>query len=132
MDNAVRLLVRQRAESCCEYCRLRQSDTPFRTFHIDHIRPRKHGGSDDASNLALACDRCSLHKGYNLTGIDNETNEIIPLFNPRSQTWDDHFRYEGVRIIRNHPHRARYCRCMRNELSAALAPSIRVTSWELI
>ena len=30
---------------------------PFRTFHIDRIRSRKHGGNDDASNLALACER---------------------------------------------------------------------------
>jgi hypothetical protein len=89
----------QRAGSCCEYCQLRQSDSPFRTFHIDHIRPRKHGGGDDVTNLALACDRCSLHKGYNLTGIDEETGQIVPLFDPRAQTWDDHFRFEGVRII---------------------------------
>lgn len=76
MDTAVRTLVWQRAQSCCEYCRLSQSDTPFRTFHIDHIRPRKHDGTDDASNLALACDRCSLHKGYNLTDIDEETEQM--------------------------------------------------------
>jgi len=44
MDSAVRALVWQRAGSCCEYCRLAQRDTPFRTFHIDHIVPRKHGG----------------------------------------------------------------------------------------
>lgn len=99
MDSAVRALVWQRAESCCEYCRLRQSDTPFRTFHIDHIRARKHDGSDDTSNLALACDRCSLHKGCNLTGVDDETGQIAPLFNPRAQAWNDHFRFEGLRII---------------------------------
>ena len=89
----------ERAGSRCEYCRLRQSDTPFRTFHIDHIRPRKHGGSDDASSLALACDRCSLHKGSNLTGVDAETGQIASLFNPRAQAWEDHFRFEGQGII---------------------------------
>src|SRR5439155_16688151 len=82
----------------CEYCRLLQSDSPFRTFHIDHIRARKHGGIDDPSNLALACDRCSLHKGYNLTGIDPETEQIAPLFNPRTQAWKDHFRSDAARI----------------------------------
>jgi hypothetical protein len=99
MDSAVRALVWQRAASCCEYCRLRQIDAPFRTFHIDHIRPRKHGGSADPSNLALACDRCSFHKGYDLTGVDEKTGQIVPLFNPRAQAWDDHFRVQGVRII---------------------------------
>src|SRR5438132_1660091 len=52
MDTALRNLVWQRAESRCEYCGLSQSDSPFRTFHIDHIRARKHGGDDAASNLA--------------------------------------------------------------------------------
>ena len=99
MDRTTRALVWERAGSSCEYCRLLQSDTPFRTFHIDHIRPRKHSGSDDASNLALACDRCSLHKGSNLTGVDSETGQIALLFNPRAQTWDDHFRCEGQHII---------------------------------
>jgi 5-methylcytosine-specific restriction endonuclease McrA len=99
MDSAVRALVWQRAESCCEYCRLAQSDTPFRTFHIDHIVPRKHGGSEDPDNLALACDRCSLYKGSNLAGVDDETGAIIPLFHPRTQRWEDHFRLEDIRIV---------------------------------
>jgi len=98
MDRAVRALVWQRAANCCEYCRLYQGNSPFRTFHIDHIRPRKHGGTDAPSNLALACDRCSLHKGHDLTGIDEETGQIAPLFNPRTQAWHHHFRLQGLRI----------------------------------
>ena len=35
----------------------------------------------------------------NLTGVDDETGQIAPLFNPRAQAWDDHFRFEGMRII---------------------------------
>src|SRR5436309_9574541 len=99
MDRAVRALVWQRAARRCEYRRLRQSDSPFRTFHIDHIRPRKHGGSDDPSDLALECDRCGLHKGHDLTGVEDETWQIDPLFNPRTQAWNDHFCLQGVRII---------------------------------
>jgi 5-methylcytosine-specific restriction endonuclease McrA len=32
-------------------------------FHIEHVIPRQHGGSDDADNLALACPDCNLRKG---------------------------------------------------------------------
>ena len=46
-----------------------------------------------------ACDRCSLHKGPNLTGIDDTTGDIVPLFNPRTQAWEDHFRQQGAKII---------------------------------
>lgn len=30
--------------------------------HIDHIQPKSAGGSDDESNLALACSFCNLAK----------------------------------------------------------------------
>ena len=63
MDASVRALVRRRAGNRCEYCLLRQEHLPFSTFQIEHIVARKHGGNDEASNLALACDRCNSHKG---------------------------------------------------------------------
>jgi hypothetical protein len=45
--------------------------------------------------LALACHRCNLRKGPNLTGIDPITGEIVPLFDPRRDRWLDHFRFRG-------------------------------------
>ena len=99
MDATVRDLVRRRAGDRCEYCRLRQEHLPFSTFHVEHIIPRKHGGTDDLSNLALACDRCNASKGSNLTGIDPATGALIPLFNPRVHAWDDHFVLSDVTII---------------------------------
>jgi hypothetical protein len=53
---------------------------------------------DDADNLALACHRCNLHKGPNLTGIDPQTGQVASLFNPRRDRWSDHFTMEGARI----------------------------------
>ncbi len=99
MDATVRDLVRRRAGDRCEYCRLKQEHLPFSTFHIEHIIPRKHGGSDDPSNLALACDRCNAYKGSNLTGIDPDTGALIPLFSPRVHAWDDHFVLSDVTIV---------------------------------
>ena len=98
IDAATRAQVWRRASDRCEYCGLLQIDSPFRTFHIDHIIARKHGGSDQTSNLALACDRCSLHKSSDLSGIDTETGQLAPLFNPRTQLWSEHFVAEGARI----------------------------------
>jgi hypothetical protein len=99
MDTTVRDLVRRRAGDRCEYCRLKQEHLPFSTFHVEHIIPRKHGGNDDPSNLALACDRCNAHKGSNLTGIDPDTGAIVRLFNPRVQAWDNHFVLSNVTIV---------------------------------
>ena len=50
---------------------------------------------DHHSNLALACHRCNLRKGPNLTGIDPITGGIAPLFDPRRDRWFDHFRLRG-------------------------------------
>lgn len=97
MDAEVRRLVRERAANRCEYCHLAQIDVPVSTFHVEHIIPRKHGGPNDLSNLALARHHWNLHKGPNLTGIDPASGEIVVRFDPRRDDWDEHFSLrEGV------------------------------------
>ncbi len=103
MDAAVRELVRRRAKDRCEYCRLPQSAVQFAPFHTEHIVARQHGGEDQPSNLALACDRCNLHKGPNLTSIDPETGVLVPLFHPRRDAWTDHFGWAAAEIVGKTP-----------------------------
>ena len=97
MDAASRGFVRQRAGHRCEYCGLpqRYSQLPH---HIEHITARQHGGKDDLSNLALACHRCNLHKGPNLSGVDPVTGSIVPLFHPRRHEWREHFQFNASHI----------------------------------
>jgi len=35
----------------------------------------------------------------NLTGIDPETGALVPLFNPRRETWAEHFTLQGAAIV---------------------------------
>lgn len=98
MDAATRRLVWERAGDRCEYCLLQQRQAAFAPFHIEHIVARQHRGPDDATNLALACHRCNLHKGPNLSGYDPDSRGIIPLFNPRRDHWAEHFRFESAFI----------------------------------
>jgi hypothetical protein len=42
---------------------------------------------------------CSLRKWANQTAPDPETGEETPLFNPRTQTWAEHFLWEGERVV---------------------------------
>jgi hypothetical protein len=98
MTPAVKARVRKRAGHRCEYCQLRQDDSPLATLHVEHILPRVHGGSDDLGNLALACIDCNLHKGPNLTGIDPETERVTPLFHPRHDRWEDHLQWRGIYV----------------------------------
>ena len=90
LAKAVRQLVRNRAGNCCEYCRLPATAVTV-PFHVDHINPLKHGGSDDSHNLCLACYKCNAHKGHDLVGFDPQTGELTRLYNPREQRWEEHF-----------------------------------------
>jgi 5-methylcytosine-specific restriction endonuclease McrA len=99
MDEQTRHQVRQRAGHRCEYCQLTEAQSPVAKLQIEHIMPKKHGGSDDLANLALACIDCNLRKGANLTGIDPDTGQVIELFNPRSQRWAEHFAWNGCHVV---------------------------------
>lgn len=73
------------------------------TFQIEHIIPRKHHGTSDADNLALACFACNNHKGANLTGIDPNTGETTRLYHPRKDKWEEHFEWNEDRLIGRTP-----------------------------
>lgn len=99
MKEPTKASVRERAGYRCEYCQRHQDDSPLAPLQIEHIIPKKHGGSDEIENLALACIDCNLHKGTNLTGIDPDTDEITQLFHPRRQPWDAHFEWTGIYLV---------------------------------
>jgi hypothetical protein len=69
------------------------------SFHIEHINPQSAGGPDTPENLALACPGCNLKKSNRLTPPDPETGEEVPLFNPRADHRDDHFAWDGYRVV---------------------------------
>jgi hypothetical protein len=83
---------------------------------MEHIIAEKHGGKTEAENLTLACPYCNRAKGSDLgsinpetprnqilrmiysryisrdraAAIDPETGEMVCLFNPRKQKWQEH------------------------------------------
>jgi hypothetical protein len=99
MDDVTREQVRRRAADRCEYCRLPTYALVPSAFHIEHITARQHEGSDDLENLALACERCNLYKGPNLTAIDPETGDVVMLFHPRRDTWQGHFAFRRFNVV---------------------------------
>ena len=99
ISDPTRQAVRERARYLCEYCHSPERLSANR-FTIDHVIPRSLEGSDDISNLALACRRCNERRYNFVAGVDPETQEIVPLFNPRRQKWGDHFLWvEGGVVI---------------------------------
>ena len=89
--------VRERAGNRCEYCQLPAAfySAPFQ---VDHIIARQHGGKTELDNLALACIHCNRFKGPNVAGLDPDKNEVVRLFNPRSDRWGEHFEWNGPEL----------------------------------
>lgn len=90
LSEDLRQAVTQRAAERCEYCQL-PARLSFFPHEVDHIIALKHGGQSDLENLALSCWRCNRHKGTDLGSFDPETQQFCFLFNPRTQTWSEHF-----------------------------------------
>ncbi len=100
IPESVRRSVAAAAQHRCGYC-LTDQRISGAQMHIEHIIPRAHGGTSDETNLWLACAWCNSYKGAKTHAVDPETGEEVPLFNPRTQQWSDHFRWsdDGTRII---------------------------------
>ncbi len=96
----LRAVVVQRAGNRCEYCTLYQEDDDVFRFHIDRIVSAQHGGSYTPENTALACHYCNRKKGPNLASVEpGTTDPLVPLFNPRTDNWLDHFEFDGAVIV---------------------------------
>ncbi len=95
---ALRKEVRERAGERCEYCLLAESQAFF-PHEPDHLIAQKHGGESVSNNLALACFDCNRFKGSDIASVDPATGELVALFNPRTQTWSEHFHVQGGQIV---------------------------------
>ena len=95
---SLRKQVYKRAKGCCEYC-LIPDIAAFAPHEVDHVIAEKHGGLTKADNLALSCALCNKHKGSDLTSIDPETGDIVPLYHPRKDQWCEHFQIKDAKFI---------------------------------
>jgi hypothetical protein len=88
-----RRYLEERASGRCEYCQAPVVFIPH-PFTIDHIIPLSAGGSDSLENLAYACYGCNRCKHDKTTAIDTFSQTLVPIFNPRTQDWGNHFTWD--------------------------------------
>jgi hypothetical protein len=93
----IRRGVVERAARVCEYCLLAEADHP-RPFHVDHVIGEKHGGPTEPANLALACPECNTAKGSDIATINWPARDVVRLFDPRRDVWQEHFMSAGAMI----------------------------------
>jgi hypothetical protein len=96
--------VRNAARNRCGYC-LSPQHLVMARLEIEHTIPISKGGSNDESNLWLACPICNRYKSDKTTAVDPETGDNAELFKPQSQVWSDHFYWSenGLQIIGKTP-----------------------------
>jgi hypothetical protein len=84
----------------CGYC-LSCEAVVGSPMEIDHLIPEAMGGLTEEVNLWLACSLCNDHKADRIAALDPLSGEVVRLFNPRQQSWCDHFRWTalGDRIV---------------------------------
>lgn len=97
ISKQLRLKVSERAEGRCEYCRMHEDDM-FLGFEVDHVIAVKHSGSSTFDNLAYCCPHCNQHKGSDIASYVKSTQTIVPLFNPRTQLWQNYFDHDLGKI----------------------------------
>ena len=88
----------------CGYCLTSQRISGAQ-MHVEHIIPVGQGGTSDESNLWLACAWCNSYKAAKTHAVDPATGVLASLFNPRTQSWSEHFRWsdDGVEIVGQTP-----------------------------
>ncbi len=92
----LRQAVASRSNFLCEYCLIAEADT-FYGCEVDHIISLKHEGASEFDNLAYACALCNRAKGSDIGSI-SPAGEFTRFFNPRTDSWAEHFRLEGATI----------------------------------
>lgn len=95
---ALRQVVAGRSGHVCEYCLFPEADALFE-FQIEHVISEKHGGPTEEQNLAYACVFCNRHKGSDIASLSPTTGQLVRLFNPRTDRWDDHFDLNGPFVV---------------------------------
>ncbi len=70
-------------------------------MEVDHLIPSSLGGPTIEENLWLACGLCNDHKGNRLTAEDPQSRQVVRLFNPRNDKWEEHFEWteDGLRVV---------------------------------
>ena len=100
LNQALDEKIRERANYRCEYCLNPQTLIPSK-LEIEHVHPESLGGETVEENLCLACRECNGHKAVKIEAADPWTRKVVNLFNPRHQSWDEHFEFsqENIEIV---------------------------------
>ena len=94
VSTRLRQQIAAQARYRCGYCQTQETVSGI-PLTIEHIAPKAQGGPDDEENLWLSCRLCNEAKGARSEAIDLLTGSTVPLYNPRTQNWTEHFVWDN-------------------------------------
>ena len=92
ISKLLRQKIARRAKERCGYCLVSALVTGV-DLQVEHLWPTSQGGLTVEDNLWLACAECNQRKADRTLVVDPLTKKQVPLFNPRQDGWNDHFRW---------------------------------------
>jgi len=96
INSELREQLEKRDKKRCLYCLTTEENCGLK-MHVDHIIPVSVGGDTILENLCLACFSCNVHKGAKQVWNDPLNQEIVPLFHPLHQNWNEHFCWDETK-----------------------------------
>jgi len=97
VSEQLRRQVAERAYHVCEYRLIHEDDTLLRLPGGPHHQPQARGPTEPA-NLAWASACWNNNKGSDLGTLVGDPPQLVRLFHPRTDRWDQCFHLNGIRI----------------------------------
>lgn len=97
LSKRMRFQVLMRDNFRCRYCGRTGSAAEL---HVDHIKPKALGGSDDPDNLCAACRDCNLGKS---STDARSPDEVVAAILRENAAFHAQYRDEFVRIRDRYP-----------------------------
>ena len=82
----------------CRYC-----GSDEEPLHIDHIIPRKVGGTHDLDNLQVLCKACTLRKSSKDEGVFLAQTATPPVFSSRISPMQSELMLDSPFTVRPNP-----------------------------
>ncbi|HEY9849629.1 MAG TPA: HNH endonuclease signature motif containing protein [Leptolyngbyaceae cyanobacterium] len=94
VPESLRNQISQTDRARCCYCLTSEANSGI-PMTYDHVKSISKGGETTFENVCLACRSCNEFKSDATEAVDPVTGETLPLFNPRRQTWSEHFTWSA-------------------------------------
>jgi 5-methylcytosine-specific restriction endonuclease McrA len=93
LDSEKWVAIFERDKGICQYCGvdLLSSFSSYWSATVDHIISRSSGGSDDESNLVLACPACNgiLSRSNNLRTLEERKEKVRKRIKEKYQDYEE-------------------------------------------